>query len=65
MLLLMHMTVMSRFRLHPLMKWFPPMAPRSPSPVKTTTLSSGLDSFSPVANAIGLPWVVCMASELM
>ena len=59
------MTVMSTFRRQPLMKWFPPIAPRSPSPVNTTTLRSGLESLSPVANAIALPWVVWSASELM
>ena len=40
------------------MKWFPPIANRSPSPAKTVTWRDGLASLMPVANGIARPWVV-------
>ena len=49
---------MSMFLLAACMKWFPPIANRSPSPLITATCSSGFASFIPVARAIGRPCVV-------
>ena len=54
----MQTTVRSMFRRQAWMKWLPPIAARSPSPVKTTTWSVGSASFTPVANASARPWVV-------
>jgi hypothetical protein len=36
----------------------PPIDSASPSPVTTHTVSSGLDSFTPVAMAGARPWMV-------
>ncbi len=55
--------VMSMLRRQAWMKWFPPMAVRSPSPLYTTTLSSGFASFRPVANGIARPCVVWKESR--
>ena len=57
------MTVRSMLRRAAWMKWFPPIAKRSPSPEKTTTLSSGFASFMPVAKGIARPWVVWKESR--
>ena len=51
-------------------KWFPPIAKRSPSPEKTTTLSSGFASFMPVANGIagaksGTQRLILLLSKIM
>jgi len=40
------------------MKWLPPMASASPSPVAIHTSSSGRASFRPVAIAGARPWMV-------
>ena len=53
------------FRRQPWMKWLPPMAARSPSPVKTTTLRFGFAILTPVANAMARPWVVWSESVRM
>ena len=37
------------------MKWLPPMASESPSPVVTQTLSRGLATLTPVATAFARP----------
>jgi hypothetical protein len=47
------MIVISIFLRAAWMKWFPPMAKRSPSPLYTTTFSFGFASLRPVANGIG------------
>ena len=57
MLLFMTMAVMSMLRRQAWMKWFPPMAVQSPSPITSTTVSSGRCSLIPVANARERPWV--------
>ena len=41
-------------------RWLPPMLSPSPSPVTSHTSSSGLASFTPVANAGARPWMVCI-----
>ena len=42
------------------MKWLPPMANASPSPIGTMTCRSGRDILMPVAKASALPCSVCM-----
>ena len=42
------------------MKWFPPMAAVSPSPMVVMTVSSGRIILMPVAKARTRPWVVCI-----
>ncbi len=49
---------MSMFRRAAWMKWFPPMAVASPSPVTTMTVRSGRAIFTPVAKVIARPCVV-------
>jgi hypothetical protein len=63
--LLKTISVRSTFLLHACRKWFPPIAPASPSPLTTMTLSSGLASFTPVANASARPWVVWSVLQSM
>ena len=41
------------------MKWLPPMASASPSPVTTQTLRSGREVARPVAIAGARPWIEC------
>ena len=53
------MTVMSMLRRQAWMKWFPPMAVASPSPLTTMTFLSGRDIFRPVAKGSARPCVVC------
>ena len=60
------MRLLSRMILRPTlrrmawMKWLPPMASASPSPVTTQTDSSGRAIFSPLAIAGARPWMLCM-----
>ena len=42
------------------MKWLPPMASASPSPVTTQIWSSGRDSLRPAAKEGARPWIVCI-----
>ena len=42
------------------MKWLPPMASASPSPVITHTISSGRETFSPEAKDGARPCSVCI-----
>jgi hypothetical protein len=60
--LLEQITNMSTFLLAAWIRWFPPMAKRSPSPLIITGLRSGLERLTPVAKGIALPWVVWKAS---
>ena len=53
------MAVISIFRRAACMKWLPPMARASPSPMGTKRVSSGLESFTPVAKARARPCRVC------
>ena len=55
---------MSMLRLMACMKWFPPMARPSPSPLICQMARSGLATFAPVAMAAARPWIVCMAYVL-
>jgi hypothetical protein len=52
--------LMSRLRRMVWMKWLPPMARASPSPVITHTISSGRDTFSPEAKEGARPCSVCI-----
>jgi hypothetical protein len=58
------MTRRSMLRRAAWMKWLPPIAVRSPSPLKTTTSSSGRASLRPVANGTARPCVVWKESSL-
>ena len=51
---------MSRLRRIAWMKWFPPIASASPSPVTTQTISSGRETLSPEAKEGARPWSVCI-----
>ena len=42
------------------MKWLPPMASASPSPVTTQTISSGRETLSPEAKEGARPCSVCI-----
>ena len=42
------------------MKWLPPMASASPSPVTIQTMSSGRDTLSPEAKEGARPCSVCI-----
>ena len=59
----MQRMVMSRLRRQAWMKWFPPIAAASPSPVMTMARSSGRARSAPVATAGALPWRDQMASN--
>ena len=50
---------MSMFRRQAWMKWFPPIAVASPSPLTTRTCLSGFAILIPVAKPSARPWVVC------
>ena len=52
--------LMSMLRRMAWMKWLPPMASASPSPVTTQTCSSGRESLSPVAKDGARPCRVCI-----
>ena len=49
---------MSMFLLMAWMKWFPPMAKASPSPLTCQMQRSGLATFIPVAIAVARPWML-------
>jgi len=40
-------------------KWFPPIARESPSPMGTMAFRLGRESLTPVAKVNALPWIVC------
>ena len=65
MLLLKMMVVRSMLRRQAWMKWLPPMAVASPSPVMTMTFSSGCASLMPVAKGSARPWAVCRVLKFM
>ena len=50
----------SRFRRIAWMKWLPPMASASPSPVTIHTCSSGRETLRPEANDGARPCSVCI-----
>ena len=50
----------SRFRRIAWMKWLPPMASASPSPVMIHTISSGRETLMPEAKDGARPWSVCI-----
>src|SRR5674476_741274 len=54
----MMMAVRFRLRRAAWIKWLPPMAVASPSPMTTITWSLGLASLTPVAKVKARPWVV-------
>ena len=53
------------FLLAACIRWLPPIAKRSPSPLITATFNLGLAIFTPVANAIARPCVVWKASDFI
>ena len=58
---LLNMTsFMSRLRRIAWMKWLPPMASASPSPVTIHTISSGRDTLMPEAKDGARPCSVCI-----
>ncbi len=59
------MTVMSMLRRQAWMKWFPPIAVASPSPLTTMTFLSGFAIFRPVAKGRARPCVVCSVFQSM
>ena len=65
MLLLKMMVVKSMLRRLAWMKWLPPIAVASPSPVMTSTFSSGCASLIPVANGSALPCAVWTVLKFM
>ena len=44
-------------------RWLPPIATQSPSPMMTMTLRPGSAALAPVATASARPWAVCTVDQ--